>query len=762
MRLLPVLLTTCALAAGCPQVAPGDGGDDGGAARDDDDAGRAARDGGSGSDGGAVDGGVVVPEIVTDARINELDCRGHEWVELVTIGADVDLDGWSIGTDPSGDGAYALPAGITLTGGAYVVVEEDDPDAGLVGFTFAVSCGVETLYLFDAQGRVADVAPAADPAPDATSGRLPDRTGAFTTTAKTKGLRNTAVVDLTAALFDKTRVATIDLTLSAAAFGALQDEPYEYVLGTFAFAPGPSPDAGSPDAGPRDAGPMDAGADAGVGDGGAPDGGAADAGPPPLQVGVRLKGQIGSFRALPGKSGFKVDLDRLVEGQTFMGVDKLTLNNMVQDPSAVHEHLSYALFRALGVPAPRVGYAWVAVNGADYGLYSVVETYDDSFLARTFPTTAHVYEGSYGDDLFPNSEYAFDVDEGNAIDRADLAALIATINAAPDQGLLAATQSLVDWDEVLAMMAVEMLVGHWDGYAPYRNNYFFHVDDSGKFRLLPWGTDQTFANAFPLFEPQGVLLQRCLQDLGCRALYLQKLVDAADAADALNAAGEVLALAALLQPYADADPKNDWSGSLQELGDDAVAFLSTRVDEIRAAAACEATTPDTDGDGAVCTAECAPNDPAIHVGAVDVCGDSVDQDCNGRTDDGPGCPDCPTAGYDGKTYAFCWGPRSQPAARANCQALGMDLVVIDDMDEDGFVVGQAGTRGLFQPYIGATDVADEGTFLWIDGAALVYTNWSPGEPNDYMAAEDCAALLDVGLWNDVNCDSLFASICESQ
>ena len=78
-------------------------------------------------------------------------------------------------------------------------------------------------------------------------------------------------------------------------------------------------------------------------------------------VGLRLRGST-SFRTLDGKASFKVKTNEFVSGQKILGRKKLTLTNMVQDPSMIHEELAYELFRGAGVPASRTGYADVSVN----------------------------------------------------------------------------------------------------------------------------------------------------------------------------------------------------------------------------------------------------------------------------------------------------------------------------------------------------------------------------------------------------------------
>jgi spore coat protein CotH len=95
----------------------------------------------------------------------------------------------------------------------------------------------------------------------------------------------------------------------------------------------------------------------------------------------------------------------------------MTLNNMVQDGSAMHEDVSYEMFREAGVPASRVAHVELYLNGEYRGLYLHVETVDDQFLKRHFlDPDGNLYEGTYGGDLTLESISDMDRDELGAID----------------------------------------------------------------------------------------------------------------------------------------------------------------------------------------------------------------------------------------------------------------------------------------------------------------------------------------------------------
>ena len=208
-------------------------------------------------------------------------------------------------------------------------------------------------------------------------------------------------------------------------------------------------------------------------------------------VGVRKKGFLGSQSDT--KPALKLRFDKYVDGQSLGGVmERMTLNNSIQDASMVNTCLSYRVFAAVGNPAPRCNFATVSVNGKDLGLYVHVEEMKAPFLSRHFESAeGNLYEGTVSDFT---AEYRGTIEKKtneDAADWSDIDAVVAALQEPSDAGLNALGE-IVDLDRFLSFWATEVLVGHWDGYAGDRNNYHFYREPDGPFVFIPWGTDDTF------------------------------------------------------------------------------------------------------------------------------------------------------------------------------------------------------------------------------------------------------------------------------
>lgn len=286
-------------------------------------------------------------------------------------------------------------------------------------------------------------------------------------------------------------------------------------------------------------------------------------------VQVEEKGGYGSFRADldTQKVAFKIDLDR-VEPRKWHGLQKIVLNNLVQDPTFLHEWLTYEAYRVAGIPAPRVSYARLHVNDVYFGFYALIEAVDGPFLDTWWADgSGHLLEAAYGPDFDPGEEVLFEYDQGpdEVAGRAHVAEVANLLAASPwDEATYATLRGLVDMDQVLRNMAVEAATWNWDGYTTENNSYWYEDPTTGLWQLVPHGVDQTWVDGWPNaydVNSRPVLYDFCLRVPSCTAMYEQQLLEVADALEARALEPELDALIALTQPDFDADPRKEDAGS---------------------------------------------------------------------------------------------------------------------------------------------------------------------------------------------------------
>jgi hypothetical protein len=653
-----------------------------------------------------------------ELRLNEIDCHGRDRVEIVNVGANVArLNGFLI-QDTAGNG-YALHG--TIEPGAWMVARRQTPEEA--GFTFGIACQNESVSLIGPDGEVKDRLDLERTSEILTWGRLPDGSGDWQPTEETIGAMNQGPTPPADQVFRTEEIPTVDLYLDAGNVASLGAEPREWVIGGFKVT-----DRGEP-------GEL-------------------------REAGIRLKGRIGSFRPLGEKSGFKIRFD-LDDRERFQGLRRMTLNNMVQDRSKIAEWTAYKIFRSMGLPAPRVGYVWVRVNDEDYGLYANIETPDNLFMQRWFWSTDRVYEGAYGQDLIPDRLDDLQIDMGEPDAGESLRPMMELLETRGPNELMTQGADLLDWPTVIAVFAVELYIGHWDGYAPTRNNYYIHLDDDGRATWLPWGTDQTFRQQRDLRDGRGLMFRACLEDLPCTIEYDYTMVRLMEVIDQLNFEEELPALAERLRPYVEADERID-NNRFEDEVEGTLRFLRERRDRVGERYECLLSEDnDPDGDGVVCEYDCAPDNPDVFPGAAEVCADGVDQDCDGLIDEGAGCPDCRAVFAGSHRYLVCPEARTGEQAVGWCAQYGAEVVTINTEEEGDWLRQHAGLIRERLYWIGLTDVDMEGRYIWPNGSEPESPRWNRGEPNG-GARENCV-FMDPrnGNWFDAPCvEAEFGVLCE--
>jgi len=218
-------------------------------------------------------------------------------------------------------------------------------------------------------------------------------------------------------------------------------------------------------------------------------------------VGVHLKGAAGSFRGVEDKPALTLSFGKFTPDQKFHGLRKIHLNNSVQDGSYMTENICGELFRKAGVPAARVSYATVEINGRKKGFYVLKEGFSKEMLALSFRNThGNLYDGGFlreiTDQLERDSGAQEDVD-----DWSDLKALAKAAQEPDATKRFSALTNVLDMDRFISFMVLETMTWDWDGYVMNRNNYrVYHNLDTGKMVFFPHGMDQMF------WQPDGPII----------------------------------------------------------------------------------------------------------------------------------------------------------------------------------------------------------------------------------------------------------------
>lgn len=245
-------------------------------------------------------------------------------------------------------------------------------------------------------------------------------------------------------------------------------------------------------------------------------------------VALHLKGSAGSFRPIDSeKPALTLNFDKFVKGQRFHGLEKLHLNNSVQDLGYVSEIICRELFAKAGVPVPRASHMMVNLNGRGPQLYVLVEGWNKQFLKRHFKNSkGNLYDGGFATDITNRLDVQAGANRDDRRRLEELAFAVTNSAAAP-----VPLEEVLDVDQFITFLAMEILMVHWDGYGMNRNNYrVFHDLDSNRLVFLPHGLDQMFGyprrtNPQSTITPmmKGLVAKAVVSDSRYRKRYLERM-----------------------------------------------------------------------------------------------------------------------------------------------------------------------------------------------------------------------------------------------
>lgn len=160
-------------------------------------------------------------------------------------------------------------------------------------------------------------------------------------------------------------------------------------------------------------------------------------------VGIRGKGNtslstVSSMNS--NRYSFKVEFDHYDSSITYHGLDKLNLNNLIQDSTMMKDYLTYTMMKEFGAAAPLCSFVYITVNNKEWGLYLAVEGVEDSFLKRNYGSNyGKLYKPdsmSFGGGRGHGKDFNMEdfMNRDNLNENTDKSAQVMTVPKMPDMG----------------------------------------------------------------------------------------------------------------------------------------------------------------------------------------------------------------------------------------------------------------------------------------------------------------------------------------
>ncbi len=224
------------------------------------------------------------------------------------------------------------------------------------------------------------------------------------------------------------------------------------------------------------------------------------------RVGIRTKGN-NSLRLTSDynlcRYSLKLKFDRYDKNGSYFGLDKFSLDSCFQDNSYMKAFITFDMMRQMGVYTPLCSYAWVTVNGVDWGLFLAVEEPEEAFAKRNFGNSyGCLYKPDYKSLKEENADVALKYIDDNPksysgiFDNAKF-----PVTTDDEKRLISALKTLasgdnletaVNIDEVLRYFTVQIFVMNWDSYIGRTGHNYFLYEENGVISMIPWDYNLAF------------------------------------------------------------------------------------------------------------------------------------------------------------------------------------------------------------------------------------------------------------------------------
>lgn len=303
-------------------------------------------------------------------------------------------------------------------------------------------------------------------------------------------------------------------------------------------------------------------------------------------AGIRAQGRTSRNAQ---KTSFRLDFNRYVRRQQFLGLEGLVLDSSWQDPSMLREQLAMLVFQRMGIPAPRVSHARIYL-GAERefaGVYGVVEEINEEFLERHFKEDGgYLYEYNWLEEYWFGDvsslewyQKHFDPktheDESMSALYEPIRELVRTVNVARDQEIESALASQLHLRTFITHVAIENYLSEPDGVfggLGMNNFYLYRFEGKDLWRFIPWDKDLAFES---IEKPrpwdnvtENVLGRQIWAVPELRRTYFQKLLELGTSLTWLE--GEISRQYQVIREAARADPRKPYTNAQFE---ESIEFL---------------------------------------------------------------------------------------------------------------------------------------------------------------------------------------------